>query len=84
MKKRFVAMLLALIMVLGLLPVSAMAANNTMSWTWTVTMIGSNFFRSDGSQTNTNRYTINRSLDNTKDNDIGYKFEWNASAGGNT
>ena len=82
MKKRLVALLLVLIMVLGLLPVSAFAAD--MSWTWTVTIFGGNYCRSDGTESSTNKYTVNRHLDNSKDNDIGYQFEWNANAGGST
>ena len=82
MKKRFVAFLLVLIMVLGMLPVSAFAAD--MSWTWTVTIFGGNYYRSDGTETSTNKYTINQHLDNSKSHEIGYKFEWNASAGGST
>ena len=82
MKKRFVAFLLVLIMVLGMLPVSAFAAD--MSWTWTVTIFGGNYYKSDGTETSTNKYTINQHLDNSKSHEIGYKFEWNASAGGST
>lgn len=82
MKKRLIAFLLVLIMVLGMLPVSAFAAD--MSWTWTVTIFGGNYYRSDGTETSTNIYTINQHLDNSKSHEIGYKFEWNASAGGST
>ena len=82
MKKRLIAFLLVLIMVLGMLPVSAFAAD--MSWTWTVTIFGGNYYRSDGTETSTNKYTINQHLDNSKSHEIGYKFEWNASAGGST
>ena len=82
MKKRFVAFLLVLIMVLGMLPVSAFAAD--MSWTWTVTIFGGNYYRSDGTETSTNKYTIIQHLDNSVSHEIGYKFEWNASAGGST
>ena len=65
-----------------LLPVQSLAAN--MSWTWTVTIIGGNYYRSDGTASNTNKYTINRHLDNTEDHEIGYTFEWNTSAGGSS
>lgn len=82
MKKRLVAFLLVLIMVLGMLPVSAFAAD--MSWTWTVTIFGGNYYRSDGTETSTNKYTIIQHLDNSVSHEIGYKFEWNASAGGST
>ena len=82
MKKRLIAFLLVLIMVLGMLPVSAFAAD--MSWTWTVTIFGGNYYRSDGTETSTNKYTIIQHLDNSVSHEIGYKFEWNASAGGST
>ena len=81
-KKRVLALLLTLVMLLGMLPMSVLAAD--MSWTWTVTVFGDNYYRSDGVRTSTNRYTTNKSLDNSKDNEIGYKFEWNANAGGST
>ena len=79
--KKSLAVMLALIMVLCMIPTTAFAAN--MSWTWTVTIFGGNYYRADGTQSNTNRHTINRHLDNSVDHEIGYKFEWNASAGGN-
>ena len=79
--KKSLAVMLALIMVLCMIPTTAFAAN--MSWTWTVTIFGDNYYRADGTKTTTNKYTINRHLDNSVDHEIGYKFEWNASAGGN-
>ena len=79
--KKSLALMLALIMVLCMIPTTALAAN--MSWTWTVTIFGDNYYRADGTKTTTNKYTINRHLDNSVDHEIGYKFEWNASAGGN-
>ncbi len=79
--KKSLAVMLALIMVLCMIPTTAFAAS--MSWTWTVTAIGGNYYRSDGTETSTNKYTINQHLDNSVDHEIGYKFEWNASAGGN-
>ena len=79
--KKSLAVMLALIMVLCMIPTTALAAD--MSWTWTVTIIGGKYYRSDGTQSNTNRYTINQHLDNSVDHEIGYKFEWDASAGGN-
>ena len=82
MKKRITALLLCLVMALSLIPTTVWAAN--MSWTWTVTVIGDNYYRSDGTKSNTNRYTVNQHLDNSKDNEIGYRFEWNANAGGST
>ena len=78
--KKSLALILALIMVLCMIPTTALAA--TMSWEWTVTAIGGNYYKSDGIQTSTNKYTINQHLDNSVDHKIGYKFEWNASAGG--
>lgn len=81
MKKRIFASLLAMVMAFSLLPASALAA--TMSWEWTVTAFGGNYYRKDGTDSNTYRYTINRHLDNSVDHEIGYKFEWDASAGGN-
>ncbi len=96
MKKRIMALLLSLVMALSLVPTTVWAAGASsgdvvdngiatqasMSWTWTVTIFGDNYYKSDGTKSNTNRYTTNKSLDNSKDNEIGYKFEWNASAGG--
>ena len=90
------ALLLSLVMALSLVPTTVWAAGASsgdvvdngiatqasMSWTWTVTIFGDNYYKSDGTKSNTNRYTTNKSLDNSKDNEIGYKFEWNASAGG--
>ena len=78
--KKSLAVMLALIMVLCMIPTTAFAA--TMSWEWTVTIIGGNYYRADGTQSN-NRYKINQHLDNSVPHEIGYKFEWNASAGGN-
>ncbi|MCI6634155.1 MAG: hypothetical protein MR745_07125, partial [Clostridiales bacterium] len=78
--KKTLALILALIMVLCLLPSVAFA--ESMSWTWTVTIFGGNYYGADGTQTSTNKYTINQHLDNSVDHEIGYKFEWNASAGG--
>ena len=80
--KKSLAVMLALIMVLCMIPTTAFAAN--MSWTWTVTIFGDNYYRADGTKTTTNKYTINRHLDNSVDHEIGYKFEWNASAGGSS
>ena len=96
MKKRIMALLLSLVMALSLVPTTVWAAGASsgdvvdngiatqasMSWNWTVTIFGGNYYSSDGTESNTNRYTTNKSLDNSKDNEIGYKFEWNASAGG--
>lgn len=67
-------------MVLCLLPSVAFA--ESMSWTWTVTIFGDNYYRSDGTASNTRTYTINKHLDNSTDHEIGYTFQWNAGAGG--
>ena len=53
----------------------------TMSWTWTVTAIGGNYYAKNGSPSSANKYTVNRSLDNSVDHQVGYKFVWDASAG---
>ena len=82
MKKRITALLLCLVMALSLIPTTVWA--DTMSWTWTVTIIGANYCRRDGSESSSNRYTVNRHLDNTKNNDIGYKFEYVKGAGDGT
>ena len=79
--KKSLAVMLALIMVLCMIPTTALAKD--MSRTWTVTIFGGNYYRANGTETTTNKYTINRHLDNSVDHEIGYKFEWNASAGGN-
>ena len=78
--KKSLALILALIMVLCMLPSVAFAEN--MSWTWTVTIIGDNYYMLDGTESSTNKYTITKYLDNSTDHEIGYKFEWKASAGG--
>jgi uncharacterized repeat protein (TIGR02543 family) len=78
--KKSLALMLALIMALCMIPTTALAAD--MSWEWTVTIFGGNYYSADGTQTSTNKYTINQHLDNSVDHKIGYKFEWNASAGG--
>ena len=79
--KKSLAVMLALIMVLCMIPTTAFAKD--MSWKWTVTIIGGYYYKADGTETTTNKYTINRHLDNSVPHEIGYKFEWNASAGGN-
>lgn len=80
MKKKLVALLLCLVMALSLIPTTVWAAD--MSWTWTVTVIGGKYCKSDGTESNTNPYTITKYLDNSVPHEIGYKFEWDASAGG--
>ena len=59
-------------------------ANNEMSWTWTVTIIGLKFCRSDGTESSTNKYTKNGFKTNYADHELGYRFKWNSSAGGST
>ena len=80
MKKKLVALLLCLVMALSLIPTTVWAED--MSWTWTVTVIGGKYCRADGTESSTNIHTINRHLDNSVSHEIGYKFEWNTSAGG--
>ena len=80
MKKKLVALLLCLVMALSLIPTTVWAAD--MSWTWTVTVNGGKYCKFDGTESNTNPYTITKYLDNSVPHEIGYKFEWDASAGG--
>ena len=80
MKKRILSILLCIAVIICMMPATALA--DSMSWEWTVTVFGGNYFRADGIETSTNKYTINQHLDNSKDHEIGYKFEWNNSAGG--
>ena len=80
MKKKLVALLLCFVMALSLIPMTVWAED--MSWTWTVTVIGGKYCRADGTESSTNIHTINRHLDNSVSHEIGYKFEWNTSAGG--
>lgn len=81
MKRRILSCLLALIMTLSLLPMNALAKN--MGWTMTVTVFGDNYYRKDGTKTNTNKYNAYKSLDNSKRHDFGYEFQWDSTAGGN-
>lgn len=81
MKRRILSCLLALIMTLSLLPMNALAKN--MGWTMTVTVFGDNYYRKDGTKTNTNKYSAYKSLDNSKRHDFGYEFQWDSTAGGN-
>lgn len=80
MKKRILSILLCIAVIICMMPATALA--DSMSWEWTVTVFGGKYFRADGIETSTNKYTINQHLDNSKDHEIGYKFEWNNSAGG--
>lgn len=82
MKKRITALLLCLVMALSLIPTTVWAAD--MSWTWTVTIIGGNFCRKDGSESSTNKHQINRHLDNSVNHEIGYTFQYVKDAGGST
>ncbi len=82
MKKRITALLLCLVMALSLIPTTAWAAD--MSWTWTVTIIGTNYCRRNGSESSTNRYTVNRHLDNSVEHEIGYTFQYVKGAGDGT
>ena len=89
--KKWLSFALLALMLVSLFPAAALADEletaealdgATMSWTWTVTIIGGNYYRSDGTASSTNKYTVNRHLDNSVDHVIGYRFVWNASAGG--
>ena len=82
MKKRITALLLCLVMALSLIPTTAWAAD--MSWTWTVTIIGTKYCRPDGSESSTNRYTVNQHLDNSVEHEIGYTFQYVKGAGDGT
>lgn len=70
------------LMMLSLLPISAFAAD--MSWTFTASVMGGYYSRRDGVVTTTNRYNWNKHLSNDTDHEVGYKFEWDSSAGGDT
>ena len=89
--KKWLSFVLLALMLVSLFPAAALADEletaealdgATMSWTWTVTIFGGNYYRSDGTASSTNKYTVNRHLDNSVDHVIGYRFVWNASAGG--
>lgn len=85
MKKNLAKILSAVmvaLMLLSLLPISAFAAN--MSWTFTATVIGGYYSRNDGTVSTTNRYNWNRHLSNDAEHEVGYKFEWDSTAGGDT
>ncbi len=85
MKKNLAKILSAVLvalMLLSLLPISAFAAD--MSWTFTTTVIGGYYSRNDGSVSSTNKYNWNKHLSNDTDHEVGYKFEWDSSAGGDT
>ena len=81
MKRRILSCLLALIMTLSLLPMNALAAN--MGWTMTVTVFGDTYYGKDGTKSTTNKYSKYASLDNSKEHDFGYEFQWDSTAGGN-
>ena len=80
MKKRFVAFLLVLIMVLGMLPVSALAADKT--WGVSVQIGSGNYYTSAGAETHTNKYDSSLHMDDSCAHRLGCQFEWNERAGG--
>ena len=89
--KKWLSFALLAFMLVSLFPAAALADEPetealdgaSMSWTWTVSLIGGNYYRSDGTESSSRVYTTNRHpLDNSIDHEIGYRFVWNASAGG--
>ena len=88
--KKWLSFALLALMLVSLFPAAALADEPetealdgaSMSWTWTVTIFGGNYCKKDGTASSTNKYTVNRHLDNSVDHVIGYRFVWNASAGG--
>ena len=88
--KKWLSFALLALMLVSLFPAAALADEPetealdgaSMSWTWTVTIFGGNYCKKDGTASSTTKYTVNRHLDNSVDHVIGYRFVWNASAGG--
>lgn len=80
MKKRLVAFLLVLIMVLGMLPVSALAADR--GWGVTVQINQGHYYTSTGTETGTNRHESKLYVDDSSAHKFGYEFIWNGTAGG--
>ena len=72
MKKRFVAFLLVLIMVLGMLPVSALAADKT--WGVSVQIGSGNYYTSAGAETHTNKYDSSLHMDDSCAHRLGCQF----------
>ena len=80
MKKRLVAFLLVLIMVLGMLPVSAFAAD--ASWRVSVQINEGHYYTFDGTETSTNQHRSTLSVDGSRGHTFGCTFIWNRRAGG--
>ena len=80
MKKRLVAFLLVLIMVLGMLPVSAFAAD--ASWRVSVQINEGHYYKFDGTENGTNQHRCTLSVDGSRGHTFGCTFIWNRRAGG--
>ena len=80
MKKRIVAMLLALIMLLGLLPVSALAAEGSCKVVIGISQ--GHYYTSNGDETGINKCERTLSVDDSSEHTFGYEFIWNSDAGG--
>ena len=80
MKKRLVAFLLVLIMVLGMLPVSAFAAD--ASWRVSVQINEGHYYTFDGTDTGTKQHRSTLSVDGSRGHTFGCTFIWNPRAGG--
>lgn len=80
MKKRLIAFLLVLIMVLGMLPVSALAADGSCKVA--VQIDQGHYYTSAGDETGINRYECTLSVDDSSEHTFGYEFIWNSDAGG--
>ena len=80
MKKRLIAFLLVLIMVLGMLPVSAFAAD--ASWRVSVQINEGHYYKFDGTENGTNQHRSTLSVDGSRGHTFGCTFIWNRRAGG--
>ena len=80
MKKRLIAFLLVLIMVLGILPVSAFAAD--ASWRVSVQINEGHYYKFDGTDNGTNQHRSTLSVDGSRGHTFGCTFIWNPRAGG--
>lgn len=72
MKKRLIAFLLVLIMVLGMLPVSALAADGSCKVA--VQIDQGHYYTSAGDETGINRYECTLSVDDSSEHTFGYEF----------
>ena len=82
MKKRLIAFLLVLIMVLGMLPVSAFAADASASWRVSVQINEGHYYKFDGTENGTNQHRSTLSVDGSRGHTFGCTFIWNPRAGG--